>query len=76
MHKKEQYHTISRKKLVLGKDKDIKDNQAKKSVRWMPWHQEPMKDVVSDKPWEPQAGFEPWISEWGNLARAMSITRM
>ena len=32
--------------------KIIKDNQAKKSVRWMPWHQEPMKDVVScDKPW-------------------------
>ena len=39
--------------LVLGtKIERIKDNQAKKSVRWMPWHQEPMKDVVScDKPW-------------------------
>ena len=46
--------TISRRKLSLRKlDKEDIDNQAKKSVRWMPWHQEPMKDVVScDKPWE------------------------
>ena len=30
----------------------IQDNQAKKSARWMPWHQEPKKDVAScDKPW-------------------------
>jgi hypothetical protein len=30
---------ISRKKLFYG--------QATKSVRWMPWHREAMKDVVS-----------------------------
>ena len=29
----------------------IQEVQANKSVRWMPWHQEPMKDVTScDKP--------------------------
>jgi hypothetical protein len=27
-------------------------DQAIKSIGWMPWHQEPKKDVVScDKPW-------------------------
>ena len=33
--------------------------QAKKSVRWMPWHWEPMKDVITcDKPW--LGGNSPW----------------
>ena len=38
---------------VLGMIKRInKTIKLKKSARWMPWHQEPMKDVAScDKPW-------------------------
>ena len=28
-------------------DFDFDDDQAKKSARGMPWHQEPMKDVIS-----------------------------
>ena len=27
--------------------REIDDSQAKKSARGMPWHQEPMKDVIS-----------------------------
>ena len=36
----------------------------------MPWHQEPMKDVVNcDKPWGVVSKrYYPWISEWGNPA--------
>ena len=26
---------------------DLRDSQANKSARGMPWHQEPMKDVIS-----------------------------
>ncbi len=33
-------------------EKAEKQDQAKKSIGWMPWHQEPKKDVVNcDKPW-------------------------
>ena len=36
-------------KFYLKKFKLI--GQAKKSIRWMPWHQEPMKDVITcEKP--------------------------
>ena len=46
---------IQNKREQLGsydyKDMIRKEVQAKKSVRWMPWHQEPMKDVTNcDKP--------------------------
>ena len=52
MHESVSYNFKKVKAKVLGKDKDNQDNQAKKSARWMPWHQEPKKDVVScDKPW-------------------------
>ena len=30
-----------------GADADSDEGQAKKSARGMPWHQEPMKDVIS-----------------------------
>ena len=29
---------------VIDQEKEV---QANKSIRWMPWHQEPMKDVTS-----------------------------
>ena len=37
---------------ISGKPVKAGEGQAKKSTGWMPWHQEPMKDVTScDKPW-------------------------
>jgi hypothetical protein len=48
--------------------------QAMKGTWWMPWHQEPMKDVgACDKPWG--VGNRAVIRgcpEWGNLAGVMS----
>jgi len=36
-------------------------------LRWMPWHQEAMKDVDNcDKPRRAVTGIDPGISEWGN----------
>ena len=36
----------------------IRIDQANKSVGWMPWHQEPKKDVVScEKPWGAASGL-------------------
>jgi len=52
---KGEHHTISKKvrSESLRKIKRInKTIKLKKSARWMPWHQEPKKDVAScDKPW-------------------------
>ena len=40
----------------------------------MPWRQEAMKDVVScDKPRGAETSVDPWISEWGNPHRVMSV---
>ena len=48
--------------------------QATKGTWWMPWHQEPMKDVEAcDKPrGVGNQTLYPGISEWGNPAGVMS----
>ena len=47
--------------------------QATKGVRWMPWRQEPMKDVAGDEMLRGAASkrYYPEISEWGNPPRVM-----
>ena len=47
--------------------------QATKGVRWMPWRQEPMKDVAGDEMLRGAASkrYHPEISEWGNPPRVM-----
>ena len=41
----------------------------------MPWHQEPMKDVIScEKLREEHISHDPQISEWGNPAEKPSAT--
>src|SRR6478752_6403317 len=47
--------------------------QDSKGTRWMPWHQESMKDVDGcDKPrLGAEQPFDPRISEWGNPAPVM-----
>src|SRR5678815_2984840 len=51
--------------------------QATKGIRWMPWRQEVMKDVVScDKPRGAETSVDPWISEWENPHRVMSVYPM
>ena len=36
----------------LMREKLRNKDQARKSIGWMPWHQEPKKDVVNcEKPW-------------------------
>ena len=45
--------------------------EATEGVRWMPWRQEPRKDVAGRRyaTGSCQASFDPWMSEWGNLGR-------
>ena len=51
--------------------------QATKGIRWMPWHQEVMKDVVScEKPRGAETSVDPWISEWENPHRVMPVYPM
>ena len=47
--------------------------QVFKGARWMPWHQEPMKDVGGrDRPrGAVNQSFDPGVSEWGNPAVVM-----
>ena len=47
--------------------------QVFKGARWMPWHQEPMKDVGGhDSPrGAVNQSFDPGVSEWGNPAVVM-----
>ena len=50
--------------------------QATKGQRWMPWRQEPMKDVGGcDKPrGAVNQALTPGISEWGNPTGVMGVT--
>ena len=51
----------------------LKFGKVTKSIRWMPWHEQAMKDVViCDKPRVAETGAHPRISEWGNPAGVMS----
>ena len=51
--------------------------EAREGVRWMPWRQEPRKDVAGLRkaPGSCQASFDPGMSEWGNLGRVMPPRR-
>ncbi len=57
---------------ALAAGRAAEGGQATQGTGWMPWRQEPMKDVASDEmPREAAAGVDPGISEWGNPAEVM-----
>lgn len=57
---------------ALAVGRAAEGGQATQGTGWMPWRQEPMKDVASDDiPWGAAAGADPGVSEWGNPAEAM-----